>query len=179
MKPLFDRSASHFDRVVRAYTAELFHFASWLCRDRHRAEDVLQEALARAWRNWSQVKEESARRSWLFAIVRNEFYRSVQRDAHHAAHADLDDEALAQIADERDFTRGLEVRQVLERIPASVIEPLVLQNVAGLSCEEVAQVLGVSVGAAMTRMSRARSLLRELTRDHPVPATPLHKEEIQ
>lgn len=178
MKPLFDRSASHFDRVVRAYTAELFHFASWLCRDRHRAEDVLQEALARAWRNWSQVKDESARRSWLFAIVRNEFYRSVQRDAPHAAHADIDDEAL-QIADERDFTRGLEVRQVLERVPASVLEPLVLQNVAGLSCEEVAQVLGVSVGAAMTRMSRARSLLRELTRDDPAAAKPLRKEVLQ
>src|ERR1700742_4672748 len=85
MSEMFETSASHFDRVVRAYTAELFHFALWLCRDRHRAEDVLQEALTRAWRNWGHVKDENARRSWLFSIVRNEFYRNAERagrDAH-------------------------------------------------------------------------------------------------
>jgi RNA polymerase sigma-70 factor (ECF subfamily) len=149
--------------VVRAYTAELFHFALWLARDRHRAEDILQEALTRAWRNWNHVKDEAARRSWMYAIVRNEFYRDA-REATRREEA-IDDEALAQIADERDFTRGIEVRQILERLPARFVEPLVLQNLAGLSCEEVAQVLGVSVGAAMTRISRARSALRELLCD--------------
>lgn len=166
------RSASHFDQVVRAYSAELFHFALWLTRDRHRAEDVLQEALTRAWRSWGGVKDEAARRSWLYAIVRNEFYR----DARKAQRSEesLDEEALAQIADERDFTRGVEVRQLLARLPAAVMEPLVLQNVAGLSCEEVANVLGISVGAAMTRISRARSVLRKLSHEPqrvPVTAT--------
>ena len=174
---LFDRSASHFDRVVRAYTAELFHFALWLCRDRHRAEDVLQEALARAWRNWSHVKDENARRSWLFAIVRNEFYRSAQR-AGRERHEDIDDDAHAYIADERDFTRGLEARQFLERMPRALVEPLVLQNLAGLSCEELAQALGVSVGAAMTRISRARAALRELMREEEGAAPRKRKEPI-
>jgi len=58
------------------------------------------------------------------------------------------------------------------------MEPLVLQNIAGLTCEEVAQVLGVSVGAAMTRLSRARSALRELMRKAEEPAAP-HKETMQ
>ncbi len=156
------RSAEHFDQVVRAYTAELFHFALWLARDRHRAEDLLQEALTRAWRSWSHVKDESARRAWLYAIVRNEHYRAA-RGAGGGAEA-LDDEMLARIADERDFTRGLEVKQALERLPAAALEPLVMQAVSGLTCEEIAQVLGVSVGAAMTRLSRARSALRSLLR---------------
>src|ERR1700733_7191431 len=105
MSPIFESAASHFDRVVRACTAELFHFALWLCRDRHRAEDVLQEALARAWRSWSHVKDEAARRSWLFSIVRNEFYRSVEQ-SRREPREELDEEAFAKIADERDFTRG-------------------------------------------------------------------------
>jgi RNA polymerase sigma-70 factor, ECF subfamily len=166
------RSATHFDQVVRAYSAELFHFALWLTRDRHRAEDVLQEALTRAWRSWGGVKDEAARRSWLYAIVRNEFYRDARKAQREEE--SLDEEALAQIADERDFTRGVEVRQLLARLPAAVMEPLVLQNVAGLSCEEVANVLGISVGAAMTRISRARSVLRKLShepRRGPVTAT--------
>ena len=163
MTPFIGRSSAHFDRVVRAYTAELFHFALWLTRDRHRAEDILQEALTRAWRNWNHVKDEAARRSWMYAIVRNEFYRETQKASRREE--EIDDEALAQIADERDFTRGVEVRQLLERLPARFVEPLVLQNLAGLFCEEVAQVLGVSVGAAMTRISRARTALRDLMRD--------------
>ena len=174
---LFGRSASHFDRVVRAYTAELFHFALWLSRDRHRAEDILQEALARAWRSWGHVKDEAARRSWLYSIVRNEFYRDAQKGSREAD--GIDDEALAAIADERDFTLGLEARQFLERLPAHFLEPLVLQNLAGLSCEEVAGVLGVSVGAAMTRISRARAALRKLVREEDEVQIRLGKESRQ
>ena len=163
MRPLLGRSSAHFDSVVRAYTAELYHFALWLARDRHRAEDILQEALTRAWRNWNHVQDEGGRRAWLYAIVRNEFYR----EARNATRREetLDDEALAAVADERDFTRGLELRQILERLPAGALEPLVLQNLGGLTCEEVARVLGLSVGATMTRMSRGRALLRESMRE--------------
>ena len=152
------RATDHFDQVVRAYSGELFHFALWLCRDRHRAEDVLQEALTRAWRRWGDVKDEAARKSWLYAIVRNEFYREAGKSRRQEV--PMDDEVMAQIPDERDFTRGLEVRQLLMSFPAAVIEPLVLQNVGGMTCEEVAAVLGITVGAAMTRISRARSALR-------------------
>ena len=155
---LMGRTAGHFDQVVRAYSGELFHFALWLCRDRHRAEDVLQEALTRAWRRWGDVKDEAARKSWLYTIVRNEFYRDAGKGRRQEVA--IDDEVLAQIPDERDFTRGLEVRQLLMSFPAAVIEPLVLQNVGGMTCEEVATVLGITVGAAMTRISRARSALR-------------------
>jgi len=162
MMRLIGRTAGHFDQVVRAYSAELFHFALWLCRDRHRAEDVLQEALTRAWRRWGDVKDEGARKSWLYTIVRNEFYREAGKTRRNEMA--MDDELLAQIPDERDFTRGLEVRQLLASLPPAVIEPLVLQNVGGMTCEEVAAVLGITVGAAMTRISRARSLLRKNAR---------------
>jgi RNA polymerase sigma-70 factor (ECF subfamily) len=160
---MLPRSSTHFDQAVRAYSPELFHFALWLARDRHRAEDILQEALTRAWRSWGHVKDEGARRGWLYAIVRNEFYRSAEHAKRDAAE-ELDDEMLDRIADERDFTRGLEIRQLLERLPAAVAEPLVTQAIGGLSCEEIAQALGVTAGAAATRICRARASLRELMR---------------
>ena len=175
MIPFIGQRPSHFDQVVRAYSAELFHFAMWLTRDRHRAEDVLQEALTRAWRSWSHVKDEAARKSWLYTIVRNEFYR----DATKAQRTEesLDDEVLAQIPDERDFTRGLEARQLLQGLPPALLEPLVLQTVGGFTCEEVAAVLGVSVGATMTRLSRARTTMRKLLRDAEAP--PAFAEEMK
>lgn len=167
---MLSRSSTHFDQAVRAYSPELFHFALWLARDRHRAEDILQEALTRAWRSWSHVKDEGARRGWLYAIVRNEFYRSAERSKRDTAE-ELDDALLDRLADERDFTRGVEIRQILERLPPSVIEPLVMQNIGGLSCEEIAQALGVTVGAAATRICRARSAVREvMTKSEARPA---------
>ena len=164
-----------FEQVVRAYSAELYRFASWLTRDRHRAEDVLQDAFARAWRNWDQVRDESARRSWLYTIVRNEFLRSIGRA--QGREESMDDEMLAQVADERDFTRALEVRDLLARLPAGFLEPLVLQGAAGFSCEEIAQVLGVTVGAATTRISRARSALRKLMAEADRPRSARAKEK--
>ncbi|HSN19720.1 MAG TPA: sigma-70 family RNA polymerase sigma factor [Usitatibacter sp.] len=160
---MLGRSAAHFDQVVRAYSPELFHFALWLARDRHRAEDILQEALARAWGSWGRVKDEGARRAWLYTIVRNEFYRNDER-RRRVQEEELDEAVLAELRDERDFTRGLEIRQILDRVPAAIMEPLVLQNLGGLSCEEIASVLGVSAGAAATRISRARSAVRDLMR---------------
>ena len=175
MKPFGKAAAPHFEQVVRAYSAELHRFATWLTRDRHRAEDVLQDAFARAWRGWDQVRDESARRSWLYRIVRNEFLRSTGRAG--AREESIDDEALMQVADERDFTRGVEARDVLDRLPPGVMEPLLLQTAAGLTCEEIADVLGVTVGAATTRVSRARSALRRILLDAEKPRAQPAKEK--
>ena len=113
------------------------------------------------------MKDESARRAWLYSIVRNEFYRDAGRNAR--TNEEIDEAALAALADERDFTRGLEIRQLLERLPVALLEPLVMQSLAGLSCEEIARVMDVSVGATMTRLSRARTALRELVDEADKP----------
>lgn len=161
------RPSAHFDQAVRAYSAELFQYAAWLARDRHRAEDILQDAFTRAWRHWDQVTDEAGRRSWLYTIVRNEFLRSVGSiDARlSSADEDPDADAFANFAAPTDFTLGIEARDLLARLPDKHLEPLLLQTLMGMSCEEIAAVLGVSPGAAMTRLTRARMALLELM--HP------------
>ena len=154
-------SSAHFDHVVRAYSGELFQYASWLCRDRHQAEDILQEAFARAWKGWGQVDDEGSRRSWLYTIVRNEFLREAGR--LKTRQEDPEDEEPLEIADHQDFTLGVEIRDLLARLPDKFLEPLLLQSLVGMSCEEIAAVMGLSTAAAMTRLTRARLALRELT----------------
>ena len=163
---------THFDSVVRAYSPELFRYAAWLCRDRHRAEDILQEAFTRAWKSWSQVESEAARRSWLYTIVRNEFLRDAGRikarmeDSHNAQDAqDAQDGAPIDIADDIDFAKAVEITDLLAKLPEKYLEPLFLQSAMGMSCEEVAAIMNLTVGATMTRMTRARMALRELMQD--------------
>ena len=162
-------SSTHFDQAVRAYSSELFQYASWLCRDRHRAEDILQEAFARAWKYWNQVEDETSRRSWLYTIVRNEFLRETGRI--HARREDAEDDEPMDIPDGIDFTIGVELRDLLTQLPEKFLEPLLLQNLVGMSCEEIGAVMGLSVGATMTRLTRARLALHELLHEKANEAT--------
>ncbi len=163
-------SSAHFDQAVRAYSPELFQYASWLARDRHRAEDILQEAFTRAWKNWNQVDDEAGRRSWLYTIVRNEFLREAGKLNTRAE--DPADDEIVEVPDGLDFTMGVEIRDLLVRLPDKFLEPLLLQCLMGMPCEEIAAVMGLSVGATMTRLTRARLALHQLMQDAGEPAKP-------
>jgi RNA polymerase sigma-70 factor (ECF subfamily) len=163
-------SSAHFDQAVRAYSSELFQYASWLARDRHRAEDILQEAFTRAWKNWNQVEDEAGRRSWLYTIVRNEFLRETGKLNTRAE--DPADDEMVEVPDGLDFTVGVEIRDLLVRLPDKFLEPLLLQCLMGMPCEEIAAVMGLSVGATMTRLTRARLALHQLMQEASEPARP-------
>jgi RNA polymerase sigma-70 factor (ECF subfamily) len=143
---------------VRAHAGDLYRYAYWLARDRQRAEDVVQEALLRGWRGYADLRDPRQARSWLFSIVRNEFYRALAREARHVG---VDIEAL-EIADERASPFGLEMREALAALPAAYAEPLALQVLGGFSCAEIATMLETTEGAVMTRLTRARQALRRL-----------------
>jgi RNA polymerase sigma-70 factor, ECF subfamily len=146
-----------FEELVREHAAALFRYAYWLCRDREQAEDVVQEALLRSWRAFPRLREHAAAKAWLFSIVRNEHYRAMGRNPPPADN--IDD---LEIADEHHGPRDLEMRQALMNLPPSYAEPLALQVLGGFSCAEIAQMIGTTEGAAMTRLTRARQALRKL-----------------
>ena len=74
-----------FEQTVRAYSPDLYRYAYWLCRDRHMAEDIVQESFARAWKAWSELRDFAQAKAWLMTIVRNECMRSFSRN-----HADVE-----------------------------------------------------------------------------------------
>jgi RNA polymerase sigma-70 factor (ECF subfamily) len=147
-----------FDDAVRTHAGDLFRYAYWLARNRQQAEDIVQEALLRGWRAFSGVRDRAAVKSWLFSIVKNEFYRATARDARHGGvdAADID------IIDERSSPFGMEMREALMALPVSYAEPLALQVLGGFTCAEIAAMLETTEGAVMTRLTRARQALKRL-----------------
>lgn len=146
------------------FAGDLYRYAYWLCRDRHRAEDIVQDALARAWGAWDTLKDQSAVKSWLYSIVRNEHLRAFERkslirDERQPEELDLQTLPL--------FDMQLDVRQALRALPLSLREPLLMQVLGGFSCKEIAQVLQTTDGAVMTRLTRARLALRNLLERGP------------
>jgi len=146
-----------FEDLVREHAAALFRYAYWLARDRHQAEDVVQEALLRGWRAFPRLRERAAAKAWLFSIVRNEHLRALGRKPPPAENL-----GELELSDDRDAPAALEMREALMALPASYAEPLALQVLGGFSCAEIAGMLETTEGATMTRLTRARQALRRM-----------------
>lgn len=152
------RTAQDFERTVRAYSADLYRYAWWLCRDRHLAEDVLQETFARAWKSWAELRDVSLAKAWLITILRNELARMYSRNRPAV---DIDEVNEAELPALPSLETQLETAQIVSRLPETYREPLLLQVLGGFSCAEIAGMLGTSEGAVMTRLTRARQALRQ------------------
>lgn len=142
---------------MRAHSATLFRYAYWLCRDRHVAEDLVQETFARAWRAWRELRDQKLAKAWLMTILRNERARMFARKRIETE-SEFDEEQLPPAPA---FEGALEVAQMFAQLPESYREPLLLQVLGGFSCAEIAGMLGTSEGAVMTRLTRARQALRQ------------------
>ena len=161
-----DRGA--FDRLVDRHGAALYRFARRQCGRGESGEDALQDGLLAAWRGASTFRGEASARTWLFQVVLHACRRRSRRRAGEpAAHEDVQ-EAEAVASEEASPEADLESRQlasVLERalevLPAPSREVLLLRDVEGLSGEETAEVLGLSLAAMKSRLHRGRLELKE------------------
>ena len=155
---MFATRQSRFESLVRACSSELYRYGYWLCRDRFTAEDLLQETFARAWKSLDDLRDDKAAKSWLYTILRNEHARLFERKR-----LDIDDaQVLDQLADRAsaDPAQQFELRDAIRALPPAYREPLLLQTIGGYSCAEIAQIMNLTEGAVMTRLTRARIALR-------------------
>ena len=144
-----------------------WRFARWLSSTPADAEDVVQEAMLRAFRAFDSLRGGDVK-SWLFAIVRN-CQASAHRRALTAAAAPLPEElspagldATADVPQHEAQRR--DERRLLIRLMAALApeqrEVLVLREIEDLSYREIAHVMGVPLGTVMSRLARARSALK-------------------
>ncbi len=145
-----------YEALVNAYSADLYRYAMWKSRNRDRAEDLVQETFLRAWRSLHTLRDDKAAKAWLLTILRREFARGFERYSPDFAD-DYDFEL--HIGEEPDDDNILAVRQAMKMLADEYREPLMLQVLGGHSCQEIADMLGLSPGAVMTRVFRARRQL--------------------
>lgn len=155
-----------FEALVGAHADGLYRFAYWLCRDRARAEDLVQDTFLRAWRGLAGLREAAAAKTWLYTILRREYARGYERYRPVMADMDPDDIPARTAAD----VECWQLRRALHRLDPDYREPLLLQVLGGFSTEEIAQLTNLSAAAVMTRLFRARQQLRHALSDAPTLA---------
>jgi RNA polymerase sigma-70 factor (ECF subfamily) len=149
--------------LLESFRPDLLRFAFWLARDRAIAEDVVQETMLRAWRARSELRDSNAVRPWLLTIVRRENARLHERK--RLPTVDLDDLIVSQdiaLALNDTDPEIADLRRAILALPDEYREPIVLQVLGGFSTGEIAQELGLTVPAVLTRLFRARNTLRDL-----------------
>ncbi|MEM8982920.1 MAG: sigma-70 family RNA polymerase sigma factor [Pseudomonadota bacterium] len=155
-----------FETLVGTYREDLFRYAYWLSRNRELAEDVVQDALLRAWRSLDSLREDAAAKPWLLTIVRRENARFFERkrletldidELHHAQQAEIAHHENSDIDD---------LRQGMLTLADEYREPLALQVLMGFSTQEIADVMELKTGAVLTRLHRARLQLKALFDDN-------------
>jgi RNA polymerase sigma-70 factor (ECF subfamily) len=173
------------DRTRRFETATLMHLpaahnlARWLLRDAQQAEDAVQEAYLRALRFFDDMRGDDAK-PWLMAIVRNTCYDCMRErrrlgdpiefdetgDSERAgpASASWTDASVDPAVLWEKHALGGRVNAAIEALPPAFREVIVLRELEDMSYEDIARVACIPLGTVMSRLSRARTLLREALR---------------
>jgi len=142
---------------------ELRAFARFLCGSRAEADDLVQEALAKAWKSRASYEPGTSLKSWTFTIIRNQFYSDKRRSWRQSS---LDPETaertLVAVTNPTGALELDEVRRALAMLPDDQREALILVAVAGMPYEEVSAICGCAEGTIKSRVSRARQRLAEI-----------------
>ena len=155
-----DPRRRRFERLCEPLRTDLYRFAFWLARDPSVAQDIVQETLLRAWRSLEALTDDGAVKPWLLTIARREHARLHERK--RLVTVDLDELAIAEdpALGQSDDHESADVRAAIFALPDEYREPLVLQVLMGYSTDEIAAHLGLTNGAVLTRLCRARQRLR-------------------
>ncbi|MFO7589879.1 MAG: RNA polymerase sigma factor [Acidimicrobiia bacterium] len=162
-----DRSA--FDELVRRTYVDTYTLAVRLTGNEEDARDVVQETYLRAWKSLKRFRGDAAFTTWLYRITANVSYTLVDRRRRRRTSPiddvpeQIDIRVEARTEDLVGATLGLgELAESLDRLSPSLRSLVILKDVYGLSHEEIADDLGISVSAAKVRLHRGRKRLREM-----------------
>ena len=164
-------AAAEFEAGLAELLPFLRIFAQSLTRHREPAEDLAQEALAKAWRFRKSFVPGSNLKAWLFTILRNEFYSQQRRAWRQIPWDDGLVKAQSSPRDEQQWALELSVTaSAIDDLPPGQREALILVGVGGFSYDEAALLSRSAVGTMKSRVARARRLLKRNCDDPTLPS---------
>jgi RNA polymerase sigma factor (sigma-70 family) len=161
-----DNRRRQFEAQALPHLDAAYNLARWLSRSPDDAQDIVQDAMLRAFRAFDGFRGGDIK-PWLLAIVRN-CWRDARADARRNAHLPLPEEQETIAADGPDpeaeaagASEGRRLNEVIALLPNEFREVLILREMEDLSYREIALVTGAPIGTVMSRLARARALLKE------------------
>jgi len=164
-----DNPSMIFQELAIPLFDSLYNFAHWLTQNREDAEDLVQETYVKALKGFESFQLGTNFRAWIFQILRNTFLSSRSRlEMRMTVPLSSEDDSRVQPVSSNTAELLLvgrsdlhSVRCAIEHLPVLFREAILLCDVEDMSYREIADVLSIPVGTAMSRIARARKAVRE------------------
>jgi RNA polymerase sigma-70 factor, ECF subfamily len=153
-----------FQQLALPHSASLLRVARRIASDRATADDLVQEALLRAWRSFDQFEPGTNARAWLFRILFNVFYahgRKIRSAPHMVSLESSSSESEPARRPGFSPLETAEVNRALEELSSDHRAVILLAVVEGFTGREISEILSLPAGTVMSRLSRARQALRD------------------
>lgn len=167
-----------FEAEALVHLGTLYNVALRLTREPADAEDLVQEAVLKAYRAWDRYERGTNCRAWLLTILRNTFindYRKRSKRPEAVPFEKVEEVSIFEQVREGDpegafFGRIVDdhVRRAIDELPEEFRTPVVLSDLEGLSYAEIAQVMGLPVGTVKSRLFRGRRRLQRRLYEYAV-----------
>ncbi len=162
-EPLSPEDLDAFKSQMVALIPALRAFARGLCRDRVLADDLVQEAMMRAWASRHTYQTGTNFRAWMFMILRNHYFSGSKKRARYTVwDPEAAERILVQDATQESGLHVDDVMRAIHRLPEQQREILLLVAGAGLSYEEAAEVTGANIGTVKSRLNRGRAAVKAI-----------------
>ncbi len=172
---------NEFSKLIEPHLTSLYNTALRMTRNQHDAEDLVQDALYKAFRAMDQFQRNTNFRAWIFRILVNTFitaYRKAVKQPQKISYDDLEEFFLFKRLDEtaslqempkEEFLENLfddDVKEALENLPYQFRLVVLLCDVEGFSYNEIAEIIDAPLGTVMSRLYRGRKLLQRYLWDY-------------
>lgn len=160
-----------FEAQALSHLDALYRTALRMTGESASAEDLVQETFLRAFRSFDRFVPGTHFRAWIFTILTNTYINEYRRNSRAPAVTDFaasepeaDAEQVFLTAEEVEALKerlGDEAKKALEKVSPELRLVFLLSTFEGMSYQEIAGILGIPIGTVMSRLFRARKVLRE------------------
>ncbi len=183
-----------FEQQALPLMPQLYGAALRWTRNPSDAEDLVQEAMAKAFVAWNQYQQGTNLKAWIYRIMTNTHinrYNKAQKDPSRGGLDELEDWQLGNAESITATTTRSAELEALDHLPADIIRDSLLAIpeefrmvvyyavVDGLAYSEIAEIMGTPVGTVMSRLHRGKKLLRVLLAEYAMEQGYLPSEKVQ
>ena len=170
-----DKSLAGFEELATPLFDSLYNFARWLLHNQNDAEDLVQETYLKALRGFASFQPGTNFRAWIFQILRNTFLSSRTKFERRMTEALDSEEDGPELAVDTETPETILinrsnfqlVQRAIDDLPVHYRETLLLCEVEEMSYRQIAEILSVPIGTVMSRLARARKVVRQSLRSAP------------